>query len=94
MTVLIPKKDVGIVIIVSHVVSVDAGGKEMSCNCDCHDPNISAGRLCSFCAKNFINCKKHGLNKARENICWCLHSKITDCYRCHLEEYHRVEIIK
>ena len=63
---IIPIKDVDIVIIVFPVVSVGAGGKEMNCDCPCHDPNVSGGRLCTICAKNYINCKKHGIN----NLLW------------------------
>ena len=91
MNVLTQIRGAGIVTIASHAVNVGAGGTEMNCDCPCHDPNLSGGRLCTICAKNYINCKKHGINKARENNCWCNHAKLNGCYRCHLEEYHCAE---
>ena len=83
-------KDADSAIIVFPVVSVDAGGKDMSCDCVCHDPTKTRGMRCILCDIHKNGCKTHGICKAPENICELHHKiKITDCYKCHLEEYHR-----
>jgi hypothetical protein len=82
-------KDASFATIVSHVVSVAVGGREMNCNCICHNPEETNGRICIMCSIIKNGCEKHLkiIGHAPENLCWCGDSRITDCYRCHLQQH-------
>ena len=90
MIVTIRIKDADIATIAFLAVSVDAGGKDMSCDCLCHMwPSRTSGLRCPMCEIPKNGCNIHGVCKAPENMCE-LHPKVklTDCYRCHLEKEH------